>query len=75
MNLWMIVCSFSYPKNVLDKSAEDILPGDLFYDEVIPECSDSVSKTFPLSQLSIKINDCWLGYEVQKAWDCSGLMF
>jgi len=25
---------------------------------IIPECTDSVSKTFPLSQLSTKINDC-----------------
>jgi hypothetical protein len=30
VNLWMIVCSYSCPKNVLDKSAEDILPGGLF---------------------------------------------
>jgi len=48
----------SCPKNVLDKSAEDILPGDLFCNKIIPECTDSVSKTFPLSQLSTKINDC-----------------
>ena len=47
-----------FPENVLDKSAEDILPGDLFCDKIIPECTDSVSKAFPLSQLSIKINDC-----------------
>jgi hypothetical protein len=33
VNLWMIVCSCSYPKNVLDKSAEDILPGGLFWDK------------------------------------------
>jgi len=58
VNLWMIVCSYSCPKNVLDKSAEDSLPGDLFCNKIIPECTDSVSKTFPLSQLSTKINDC-----------------
>jgi len=61
VNLWMIICSYSCPENVLDKSAEDILPGDLFCDKIIPECTDSVSKVFPLSQLSIKINNCsWI---------------
>ena len=75
MNLGVIVCSFSCPKNVLDNSAEDILRGAIFCDQIIPECTDSVSKTFPLSQLSIKINNCKVGYEVQRAWDCSGLMF
>jgi hypothetical protein len=29
----MIVCSYSCPKNVLDKLAEDILPGGLFWDK------------------------------------------
>jgi hypothetical protein len=29
----MIVCSYSCLKNVLDKSAEDILPGGLFWDK------------------------------------------
>jgi hypothetical protein len=32
VNLWMVVCSYSCPKNVLDNSAEDILPGGLFWD-------------------------------------------
>ena len=48
----------SCPKNVLDKSAGDSLPGDLYCDKIIPECTDSVSKTFPLPHLSIKIKDC-----------------
>ena len=38
----------------MDNSAEDILRGAIFCDQIIPECTDSVSKTFPLSQLSIK---------------------
>jgi hypothetical protein len=41
-------------RNVLDKLAEDILPGGLILDKIIPECT--VSKTFPLSQLSVKID-------------------
>jgi hypothetical protein len=31
VNLWMIAWSYSCPKNVLDKSAEYILPGGLFW--------------------------------------------
>jgi hypothetical protein len=33
VNLWMIVCNYSGPQNVLDKSAEDVLPGGLFWDK------------------------------------------
>ena len=49
MNLCMIVCSCSCPKHVLDQSAEDIHPGDLFC-----ESTNSVLKTFQLSQLILR---------------------
>ena len=70
VNIWMIVCSYSFFKNVLVKAAENILPGDLFCDKIIPKCSDSVSKAFPLPPISIKINNCYMGL-----WKTSSVTF
>ena len=69
----MIVCSYSYPKNVLYQSAGDVLPGDLFCDKIIPECTNSVSKTSIVATFH-QNHDCYLGYEIQLAWDGSGLI-
>ena len=59
MNLWMIVCSYSCPKNVLDKSAEDILPGDFYYGgdtitgDIVFDNDEALEATCKLSMLFI----------------------